>query len=117
MPIGDTPPVGILSQSVFDAVHAMTYDTTNKCFLSGSTQYFLFVEKSSTSELPQWNYGTAADADYHNNPRGQISSTVYDILKNGSYNADGSVSRSMKKYRFRLERDANGVDQVAAVQV
>ncbi|MGZ3474444.1 MAG: hypothetical protein ACXWUG_09155 [Polyangiales bacterium] len=118
MPTGSQPPVGILTQSVFNAVNALGYSSTYKSFLDGSNNpIYLFIERqSTTSELAQWNYGTATEAGI--NPRGEIASSVAAIINNGSYNtADSTVSYAGKKYKFRIERDANGVDQVKAVQV
>lgn len=118
MPVGNQPPAGILKSNVFSALNGMSYNATAKAFTDGSNNtIYMYVEKqSSTSDLPQWNYGTAAEAATNKNPRGEISQTVANIILSGTFvSSDGTVSLNGVKYRFRLERDANGVDQVAAV--
>lgn len=119
MPAGNDPPMGSLKSSVFTALNGMNYNATAKAFTDGTNNIYMFIEKtSSTSDLPQWNYGTASEAGTHNNPRGEISATVANIITMGRYNSsDSSVIYSTLHYKFRLERDANGIDQVVAVQV
>lgn len=116
MPSGGDPPDPGLPQAVFDALHVMSYDSTNWAFKDslGKVNY-MFVEKKPGGAVDQgrWFYGT--DSEGQTSPRGQVPSQTFTIIKNGTYNpSSGLVNYSGSNYRFRLARDLSAGKQVAA---
>ncbi len=105
------PPSPGLSQNVFDALHAFTYDSSLECFKdAGGTRYYMFVEGPSSGayNLANWNYDTSSSTI--TNPRAKISQSSFDIMKNGTYNSSTEkVSYNGKDYRFLLIRDGSDV--------
>ncbi|MBI4702690.1 MAG: hypothetical protein HY744_16330 [Deltaproteobacteria bacterium] len=110
MPGGSDPPDPRLPQSVFDALHPMTYDSTDMAFVDGQgTKYYMCVERQSGyPERCQWFYGT--DAEAAANPLGKIPQATYNIIHNGTYvPASYAVSYRSVNYKFQIARDGSGV--------
>jgi hypothetical protein len=116
MPTGSDPPSPALSATVFNALHVMTYDSAAWAFKSGASLEYMFVEKGASADQCQWFYGT--DTEGGINPRADIPSNTYTIIKNGTYNSgSGTVSYGGSNYKFRLERDLSAGKQVAKAVV
>jgi hypothetical protein len=98
------PPDPGLPQAVFDAIHGMSYDSAAESFKSGSTKYWLFLErKSGTIDVAQWQY--AMDTEGGVNPRGLINAATYNVVHGGSYDpANGTISYQGSNYRIRIKR-------------
>ncbi len=82
----------------------MTYDSAAESFKSGSTKYWLFLErKSGTVDVAQWNYCT--DTEGGLNPRGLIAQPTFNVINGGSYNSsNGTISYQSQNYRIRTKR-------------
>lgn len=117
MPQPSSSPILTLSQSVFNALAGYNYDSSNEAFDNRGTPIYMFVEEqSSGSACGQWNYGTNSEGS--DNPRGNISQTVYDIFSGGTWNAaSGGIDYQSKTYKFRLGRDSTGVHVVEEVEI
>jgi len=115
MPTGGDPPSVILSQSVFNALHGMTYIPSAKAFRdANNNNNYLFVDTGANG--PQWFYGTNTEGGA--NPRGEIPSLTGDVIANGIYNTQTlTVTLNGLNYKLRLERDANGVPIAKAYTV
>ncbi len=100
MPQGNGPPKVFLPESVFDALVPLSYSSSQKAFLSGTTPIYLFVEKDSNG-APRWFHGT--DADGANHPRGEIPAWTAEIIQSGTWQQDGTVSYDGSAYHIRLE--------------
>lgn len=112
MPSGSTPPEIFLPEAVFDALQAMSYSSTQKAFLDGTTPIYMFVEKD-TNGAPRWFY--ANDADGGINPRGEIPQLTADVILYGAWQG-GTVSYNGSTYKIRLER-VSGVHTAKAYTV
>lgn len=118
MPAGLDPPYPRMTESVFSALAAMSYDSTTQSFSGqGGSRYFLFVEKPSGGSYneAQWFYAT--DSEGGSNPKALIPALTGALIINGQYeSSDQTVTYQSASYRIRLARDANG-NQIAQVHV
>jgi hypothetical protein len=118
MPVSTPPPNGILTSTVFDALSLLAYDAASRTFKDGTTSIYMFIERDSSGTLLQWAYGPATAGATYNNPRCEVVSLVGNAIVSGTFNANtGVVSYNGHTYKFRPERDGNGILVVAAVQI
>ena len=103
MPSGTGPPDVMLPQGVFDALNLLSYSSSQKAFLSGTTPIYLFVDKDSNG-APRWFYGS--DTDGANHPRGEIPALTAEVIQLGTWQQGGTISYGGSTYRLRLERDS-----------
>lgn len=118
MPGGTDPPDPSISSTTFSALQAMTYDSGAMAFKSGSTLYFMFVQrKSGTVDCCEWFHAT--DSEGSENPRGLIPQLTFDVVKNGTLNTQTQkISYQGKSYRIRIYRDtATGKQLAQAIEV
>ena len=114
MPAGVDPPLPHLPSGVFDALNAMTYDSTNLAFSSQGSRYFLFVEKRTggSYDEAQWFYAT--DSEGGPNPKGLIAPITAAAILGGTYQAsDQTIRYQSLSYRIRLVRDTSSGNQLA----
>lgn len=108
---GADPPDPELTSGVFTAMQGYSYDSANWSFKSGTTLYYLFVERiTGTPERCRWFLDT--DAGGGVNPRCQIDSTTYNTIKNGTYSG-GSIVYGGNTYHLRMYRDVGAGKQLA----
>src|SRR5688500_8440631 len=119
MPSGGTPIEPELTSTVFNALHAMTYDAVALAFkdASNNLNYMFLERKTGTFSTGQWFYGT--DTEGGVNPRGQIPLLTYTVINNGTLDTQAQkTADSGKYYRIRIQRDqATGKQVAQAVEV
>ena len=108
MPTGNDPPDPDLPQSVFDAVHAMAYDSTAQAFKNTSgTKYWLFVQKKSGGSYDQASWFYATETEGASNPKGLIDQNTFNVISGGTFNSsNNTISYQNGSYRVRLKRDS-----------
>lgn len=108
MPTGADPPPVALPQAVFNALNGMTYNSTARAFRDASNNnIYMFVEDDGNGGA-RWFYGTNTEGGV--NPRGEIPTLTKDVILGGTYDTQtGAVDLEGTNYKFRLERDSNGV--------
>jgi len=105
MPSGNDPPDPVLTSTLVTTLKAMTYDSGAAAFKSGSTLYWLFVQRvTGTTDRAQWFHAT--DGEGAENPKFTIPQFTYDVIKNGTY-SNGKMSYQGSSYNIRMYRDAS----------
>ena len=115
---GLDPPDPELTSTVFNALAAMTYDSTAMAFKDANNNLiYMFVERGQTTEDTRWFY--AKDSDGGTSPRGQIPQITYDVVHGGTLNTQTQkISYAGKSYRIRIFRDYSTGKQLAkAIEV
>jgi len=117
MPGNGQPPTSIaLSSGVFNTLHGMGYDSQTQAFTSQNVNYFMFVQRDTSSDVAVWFADT--DGNGAGFPRGNIPQLTADAIRNGTYDSQTSaVSYQGNNYKFRLERDASGLHVAKAYTV
>ena len=102
MPAGKGPPKPSLPQAVFTAVSAMSYDSTDDCFTSGGTDYYLFVDHDDGGDENdcQWFYGKLSQQGNH--PIAHLEQATYDVISGGTYN-DGAIDYDESTYKLEFQ--------------
>lgn len=114
MPAGSDPPDPGVTATLFNTLHAMTYDAGQMAFVSGATRYWLFVERKSATDIDVARWFHATDAEGAENPKCLVPQLTFDVFKNGSYNSgNGTISYQGQSYRIRMFRDQAAGKQIA----
>lgn len=114
MPGGGNPPPTTLLSTVFTAIHAMTYDQNNQCFIdANNNQIFLGVQDNGNGG-GQWFYGTAAQIGI--NPKALIPSATASVIQNGQF-SNGNVTFQNSNYAIRFQRDSQSGNHIASANV
>lgn len=111
MGYGSGPPDPGLPQAVFNALHAMTYNSTNKAFAdAGGSMYWLFMQqKVSFTHYYEATWFYATDTDGSTSPKGLISQTTANVITGGTFDTTNDcIDYSSLHYRIRLSRDVSG---------
>lgn len=107
MPPPSQPPRLSISQSIFDDLNAMSYDSTSGAFLdANNTLQFLFIDVDSNGN-PRWTY--SADSSSIPNALAKATQLTADVLAGGTYQTQsGAIAYNGQNYGIRLERNSNG---------
>lgn len=76
-----------LTQSIFNFAQALTWNSTNESFVSGSTHYYPFVvqDGTPTSGVVKWEFSTVANGGTYSYAR--ISQMSAEVINNGTYHS------------------------------
>ena len=117
MPQGSEPPTPKLTESVFDTVSAMSYNSSKRAFESSGVYYSLFVDRESGGPVNAGEWFAAKEGQGNKAPWGYVPQGTYDIISGGTWD-DYVIDYSGNSYRISLVYNStNGDMETAAVVV
>ena len=114
MPTGGNPPPTGLTLSTFNAIHAMTYNSANECFVDANNNPIFLGVQDDGNGKEQWFYGTASQMGI--NPKALIPQGTATVIQNGTY-SNGDVVYQNTTYAIRFQRDSQTGNHIASANV